>query len=62
MSILNVSERFASPLGKGERTRVRGSAEVVAKSTEPSPYPLPWEGRGGGLGGKPLRKRVGNSR
>src|SRR5207247_10274270 len=39
MSVLNayVSARFASPLRKGERTKVRGSAAIVPPSREPSP-------------------------
>ena len=36
----------ASPLDEGERTEVRGVALEDDKSIEPSPFPLPWEGRG----------------
>jgi ATP-binding cassette subfamily B protein len=37
---------IASPLDEGERMKVRGSKLHVARSAEPSPYPLPLEGRG----------------
>ena len=37
---------IASPLDEGERMKVRGSRLHVARSAEPSPYPLPLEGRG----------------
>ncbi len=36
----------ASPLHEGERTEVRGYPLERSESVEPSPYPLPWEGRG----------------
>jgi tRNA-specific 2-thiouridylase len=36
----------ASPLHEGERTEVRGHPLESAESVEPSPYPLPCEGRG----------------
>lgn len=36
----------ASPLAQGERIEVRGS-DGTHHSAQPSPYPLPWEGRGG---------------
>ena len=38
----------ASPLGQGERIKVRGSSLAEAKRAEnkPSPSPLPSEGRG----------------
>jgi tRNA-specific 2-thiouridylase len=36
----------ASPLAEGERSEVRGIPSQDAESIEPSPYPLPWEGRG----------------
>jgi tRNA-uridine 2-sulfurtransferase len=35
----------ASPLEEGERTEVRGRSQK-GENFEPSPYPLPWEGRG----------------
>jgi ABC-type multidrug transport system fused ATPase/permease subunit len=35
----------ASPLAEGERMKVRGSTQAP-HTVEPSPYPLPWEGRG----------------
>src|SRR5215470_10899999 len=35
----------ASPLVEGERMKVRGSIQLE-HAVEPSPYPLPWEGRG----------------
>jgi ATP-binding cassette subfamily B protein len=37
----------ASPLREGERNEVRSSAVDGANKTKPSPYPLPYEGRGG---------------
>src|SRR5437764_1199159 len=45
MTVLNayVSARFASPLRKGERTKVRGSAAIAPPSTEPSRQPSPLE-------------------
>jgi tRNA-uridine 2-sulfurtransferase len=36
----------ASPLREGERIEVRGLSSQSAERLEPSPYPLPWEGRG----------------
>jgi tRNA-specific 2-thiouridylase len=36
----------ASPLEEGERTEVRGGRLRKGENFEPSPYPLPWEGRG----------------
>src|SRR6266436_10450458 len=36
----------ASPLDEGERSEVRGIPSQNRESREPSPYPLPWEGRG----------------
>ena len=36
----------ASPLDEGEGTEVRGIPSQNRESREPSPYPLPWEGRG----------------
>ena len=43
--MVNIDGIRLSP-SKGERTKVRGSATIAAKSTQPSPYPLPWEERG----------------
>jgi len=42
------SHGFASPLGQGERTEVRGSeiAVGISRFEQPSPFPLPCEGRG----------------
>src|SRR5438094_689966 len=37
----------ASPLAEGERTEVRGFPSRNGESRQPSPYPLPCEGRGG---------------
>jgi tRNA-uridine 2-sulfurtransferase len=37
----------ASPLAEGERTEVRGFPSRNCESRQPSPYPLPCEGRGG---------------
>ena len=37
----------ASPLAEGERTEVRGLRSEERETIEPSPYPLPCEGRGG---------------
>jgi ATP-binding cassette, subfamily B, bacterial len=37
---------IASPFDEGERMKVRSSRLHVARSAEPSPYPLPLEGRG----------------
>ena len=37
----------ASPLAEGERTEVRGFLSRNGESRQPSPYPLPCEGRGG---------------
>jgi hypothetical protein len=36
----------ASPLREGERTEVRGFSPRATETSEPSPYPLPSEGRG----------------
>ena len=36
----------ASPLSQGERTKVRGFRSEERETIEPSPYPLPWKGRG----------------
>ena len=36
----------ASPLPQGERTKVRGFRSEERETIEPSPYPLPWKGRG----------------
>src|SRR6266849_5859440 len=36
----------ASPLGEGERIEVRGLISEDATMSNPSPCPLPWEGRG----------------
>jgi tRNA-specific 2-thiouridylase len=36
----------ASPLDEGERIKVRGFSPQAARTGEPSPCPLPWEGRG----------------
>jgi tRNA-uridine 2-sulfurtransferase len=35
-----------SPLAEGERTKVRGLQSEESETIEPSPYPLPWKGRG----------------
>jgi tRNA-uridine 2-sulfurtransferase len=37
---------FASPLREGERIEVMGSSTQKGECMEPSPYPLPYEGRG----------------
>ncbi len=47
---------------KGERMEVRGSTTSVGKITEPSPYPLPWEGRGEEHCAKELPRRFRDSR
>jgi tRNA-uridine 2-sulfurtransferase len=39
---------FASPLAEGDRIEVRGLASRNGEELEPSPCPLPWEGRGDG--------------
>jgi hypothetical protein len=36
----------ASPLVEGERIKVRGFETLQEQRFEPSPYPLPLEGRG----------------
>jgi tRNA-specific 2-thiouridylase len=36
----------ASALPQGERTKVRGLRSEERETIEPSPYPLPWKGRG----------------
>jgi len=36
----------ASPLAEGERTEVRGLRSEERETIEPSPYPLPWKGKG----------------
>jgi len=45
-SMFSIDGIHLSP-SKGERTKVRGSATIAAKSTQPSPDPLLWKGRGG---------------
>jgi hypothetical protein len=59
--MVNIDWIRPSP-SKGERAKVRGSATIAAKSTQPSPYPLPWEGRGGKNCAPYLPKRDSNSK
>jgi hypothetical protein len=60
--MVNIARIRLSP-SEGERTKVRGgSATIAAKSTQPSPYPLPWKGRGGKNCAAYLPKRDSNSR
>jgi hypothetical protein len=60
-TVVNIDGIRLSP-SKGERTKVRGSATIAAKGTQPSPYLLPWEGRGGKNCALYLPKRDSNSR
>jgi hypothetical protein len=59
--MVNIDGVRLSP-SKGERIKLRGLATIVAKSTRPSPYRLPWEGRGGKNCATYLPKRDSNSR
>jgi len=44
--MINASTASASPFAEGERIEVRGCSTEEARNLKPSPYPLPWGGRG----------------
>ena len=59
--MVNIDGVCLSP-SKGARTKVRESATITAKSTQPSSYPAPWEVRGGKNCATCLSKNDSNSK